>query len=121
MTVSGELSLVQVAEAFQRGALTGVKLAGEHVLQVSNTHVPLEEGTLERSGVVDAATDDQGAASTVSYDTPYAVIQHEDLEFHHDADRTAKYLENALNATAGVALEIIGQAIKNELGGPAKL
>jgi len=116
------LDLAKADLAFRHGAQAGVRLAGEHILQVSNQHVPLLEGTLERSGKVSEPQVDGGdVVGAVSYDTLYAVAQHEDLTFHHSEGRTAKYLENAVNSTQGVALAIIAQAIRNELGGPAKL
>lgn len=67
-------------------------LGGELVLQRSRDIVPIEEGTLERSGQV---TQD-GDRVAVSYDTPYAVRQHEDLSLQHDSGRSAKYLELAV-------------------------
>jgi hypothetical protein len=78
-------------------------LMGEHILQVANGHVPIEEGTLERSGRVSDPTD---GAVTVFYDTPYAVVQHEDMTFRHDAGRNAKWLENALNSERSTCAEI---------------
>lgn len=36
----------------------------------------------------------------LSYDTPYAVIQHEVQEYHHDIPEQWKYLEHPLNAAA---------------------
>jgi hypothetical protein len=36
----------------------------------------------------------------LSYDTPYAVIQHEVQEYHHDLPEQWKYLEHPLNAAA---------------------
>lgn len=93
-------------------AAKGLYLAAEHVLQVSNTHVPIEEGTLERSGV--ASVDESTLTAAVSYDTPYAVRQHEDLTAKHDAGRTAKYLENAGNSEARTVAKIIASAIRSE-------
>lgn len=121
MTAS-RLDLAKADLAFRRGAETGLQLAGEHILQVSNTKVPLLEGTLERSGKVSGPEVDGGdVVAAVSYDTPYAIAQHEDLTFHHSEGREAKFLEGALNATKGVALAIIAQAVRNELGGKANL
>ena len=34
----------------------------------------------------------------LSYDTPYAVLQHEVQEYHHDKPETWKYLEHPMNA-----------------------
>ena len=45
-------------------ALQALRLAGEHILNLSNQRVPLEEGTLERSGVV---TDDGKGAFAIVF------------------------------------------------------
>lgn len=86
------------------GADRAAYLAGEHVLQVSNTMVPIEEATLERSGRV---TDPEDGQVTVYYDTPYAVVQHEDLTLQHDAGRSAKYLERAMRGEQDAVAEIM--------------
>lgn len=91
----------------------GLALAAEHILSVSNQAVPIEEGTLERSGV--ASTDPANFQAAVSYDTPYAVRQHEDMGNRHDAGRTAKFLENAMNSELPVVRQIIARTISGEL------
>lgn len=93
-------------------AAKGLYLAAEYLLQVSNTHVPiaLDGGTLERSGV--ASIDEASLKAAVSYDTPYAVRQHEELSYHHAVGRTAKYLENAGNSESKAVAKIIADAIK---------
>lgn len=83
----------------------GLRLASEHLLQVSRTQVPLEEGTLERSGTATVDEDKQEAA--VSYDTVYSVRQHEDLTLRHDQGRKAKYLEDPLHQERETMLEIL--------------
>lgn len=85
----------------------------EHVLGVSNTYVPLEEGTLERSGNVD--TDFAKLKSTITYDTPYAEVQHEDTTLRHDNGRRAKYLETALNEEADKMVPFIGSRVRGVL------
>lgn len=101
-----------VAGALRAGATAGLRLAGELVLQRSNDRVPLEEGTLERSGRV-TATDDEVA---ISYDTVYAVCQHEDMSLRHDAGRSAKYLETALGESRSEAAQLIAAAIRKAAG-----
>lgn len=90
----------------------GVYLAAEHLLGVSRRLVPLEEATLERSGV--ASSD--GMEGAVSYDTPYAVRQHEDLTLQHDAGRQAKYLEQPWQSEQDAMLDIIAQEVRRGLG-----
>ena len=108
---------IDVGSAVRRskaGAVRGLTLAVEHILQVSNTHVPIEEGTLERSGK--ASVDAGSLRGAVSYDTEYAVVQHEDLTLQHDAGRTAKYLERAMTGERSTARELIARAVRAELG-----
>lgn len=109
------LNFADALEAMVAGALDGVTLAGENILQVSNTLVPLEEGTLERSGKVTTDSDETSATAAISYNTPYAVIQHEDLTFHHAQGRQAKYLEQAATSQAQTTAAIVQTAIKRRL------
>ncbi|MGI5350211.1 hypothetical protein ACQEU8_36570 [Streptomyces sp. CA-250714] len=97
------------------GALRGLRLGAEHVLTVSRARVPIEEATLERSGV--ATVDEQQLTAAVSYDTVYAVRQHEELTWRHDAGRTAKYLEGPLTEEAAAVAQIIAAQLRRSLRG----
>lgn len=107
------LNLPNRAELKAAGA-SGLTKAAEHLLQVSNQLVPIEEGTLERSGV--ASVDEDSLKAAVSYDTVYAVNQHESMDFRHDNGRCAKYLEVALTGEAKTIEEIIANEIRTALG-----
>lgn len=85
----------------------------EHNLQVSREQVPHEEGTLERSGV--ASVDRGQLKGAVSYDGPYATIQHEDLTFKHDSGRKAKYLEDPWDSEQQVGLALVAAAVRRSL------
>ncbi len=95
-------------QTMKNGLSKGLALAAEHILSVSDQSVPIEEGTLSRSG--EASTD--GLNSVVAYDTEYAVYQHEDLTYRHDAGRSAKFLENAFNTESKKAAEIIARTAR---------
>ena len=56
-------------------------------------------------------TDGQGTAA-VSYNTPYACRQHEEIGWRHPGGGEAKYLENAMSAAA----DGMQQAIAQEIG-----
>lgn len=99
-------------EATRAGAHDGLVLGTEHVLQVSQTRNPFEEGTLERSGA--ASTD--GLRGAITYDTPYAVVQHEDLSLHHKGKGEAKYLESSGNSERPTVRAIIAAQIRKRLG-----
>lgn len=110
LTFRGSLDLSGIDTALRAGAQQGLRLAVEHVLQVSNTSVPNEEGTLERSGRT--TVDDSALSAAVSYDTPYAVRQHEELGYRHSDGRSAKFLEKALTGEAGTCQEIIAAQVR---------
>ena len=101
----------QLQDAAMRGAQRGLYLWAEHVLEESGRLVPHQEGTLERSGVAHKPRAGELQAA-VSYDTPYAVRQHEETTYRHPHGRQAKYLETAVNQSQRVGLELVGREIR---------
>lgn len=95
----------------REGGERGVYLAAEHLLGVSRQQVPRDEGTLQRSG----ATATDGLHGVVSYDTPYAVRQHEELTWNHPRGGNAKYLEGPMGTESDTMQAVIHQAIKQRL------
>lgn len=94
-------------------AAQGLFLAAEHVLSASKKIVPHREGTLADSGATDV--DEGSLTASISYDTPYAARQHEELDWRHDAGRQAKYLEQPLSTEAQAVVDIIGGEIRKVL------
>lgn len=92
----------------RRLASDGLRKALEYALSVSNSRVPLEEGTLERSGKVDV----DGLDGSISYDTVYARRQHEELTWKHLPGRRAKYLESAMNDSREVMLRLMAVSVR---------
>ncbi|MFM9368069.1 hypothetical protein [Streptomyces sp. Da 82-17] len=105
----------QALRGTREGAARGLRIAAEHVLGVSRRRVPIEEGTLERSGV--ATVDETDLTAALSYDTPYAVRQHEELTYQHDPGRTAKYLEGPLTEEADTVAQLIAAQVRRSLRG----
>lgn len=112
MTFTLDWNLDGVVSEVNAAAGRGVRLAGEHVLTEANGRVPHDEGTLERSGSVSQS----GHKAAVSYDTPYAARQHEDLTLHHDGKGEAKWLENTQTTEAGTVGKIVQTTMRQELG-----
>lgn len=104
--------LQQVQRAGIVGAGKGLDLASEHLLGEAVDQSPIEEGTLGRSG----KTSRQDLKAAVSFDTPYAVVQHEDMTFAHDPGRNAKYLERPMNSERTVLGKIIATSVRREIG-----
>ncbi len=114
MTKAWKVSINPRAKDILNGSANrGVALAAEHLLGVANEKVPIEESILLKSGTV--STDPAKFTAAVSYDTPYAARQHEDMTLRHDQGRTAKWLENAMNAEVQTSAEIIRQTIAGDL------
>lgn len=95
----------------KRRAARGLELALEHVLAESNKIVPLEESILQKSGRV--ALDEATLEGVITYDTPYAVRQHEELSWKHAPGRQAKYLETAINNNREASLRIMRDELRS--------
>lgn len=91
-------------------ALQGLGIYAELLLQKARALVPLDEGVLERSGT--PSTDAKSMTAAVSFDTPYAVRQHEEETWRHAPGREAKYLERPWIESAHWALQIIAKQIR---------
>ncbi|MFE5628477.1 minor capsid protein [Streptomyces sp. NPDC056543] len=92
----------------RRLAGEGLQRGLEHVLFEANKLVPLDEGTLERSGRV-VRNDLDGA---ITYDTVYARRQHEELTWKHLPGRSAKYLEIPMNRERDVVLQLMAVDVR---------
>lgn len=57
------------------------------------TRAPIDTGDLRGSGASEVITEGQQDIGAVGFGTPYAVIQHESLDFDHPNGGEAKYLE----------------------------
>ena len=99
--------------AINRAAARGLLLAAEHVLAESRKRVPIDEGTLERSGA--AVVDEAELTAGVSYDTPYAVRVHEDMTARHAPGRSAKYLESVLPEQARMVEALIAAQVRRSM------
>lgn len=81
----------QIARRLEQSATSAAR-RGAHLLRDEAVQrTPIETGTLRNSAKVTAA---DGEAA-VSFNTPYAVKQHEDLSLAHPGGGQAKYLETA--------------------------
>jgi hypothetical protein len=105
----------EISAAERKAAARAIKSAAEFLLEQSNRTVPHDEGVLQNSGAVDM--DEQAVEASVYYDTPYAVVQHEDLTIRHDAGRRAKWLEATCNEEADAVRRWIEQELSAALGG----
>lgn len=100
------------AAAMRQAAHDAVGDAAEYILETANRTVPIEEATLKRSGQVSQ----DGLTAMISYDTPYAARQHEELDYRHDSGRRAKWLEKTMEEEEKAVTEFL----RKKLGGVLK-
>lgn len=93
----------------------GMNEAADEWLTDANTNVPFDEGTLEASGRVTPASSARLEAA-VSYDTPYAVRQHEDPSLHHPNGRMAGWLRTAGQTGSARYVGIIRSTVARRIG-----
>lgn len=91
----------------------GVKEACDDLLSDSQDLVPYQEGDLSRSGKVTVEADRDGAQGVVSFDTPYAVVQHEDTSMQHQDGRRPHYLGDPLRQNARKYMEHIADKARD--------
>lgn len=101
----------EVLRRIQKAASAALGDAAEHLLEQANRTVPIEEGTLERSAQV---TTEAGRA-VVSWDTPYAVRQHEDTRLRHDQGRRAKWAERTFAEESARVGDFIAERMRKAL------
>jgi len=87
-----DLDRALIKKVTKDGSRKATWTALDYLASVSKDQVPLDQGPLKNSCYVDVNED--GSEGTVSYDTPYAIVQHESTSFSHQRGRKAKYLED---------------------------
>lgn len=104
----------EATQAAHDAAAAGLGDAAEFLLEEANRTIPLDEGVMLGSGDVDV--DAAGGRAAISYDTPYAVRQHEDTRLRHTPGRRAKWLEHTLTERGSEAGEYIAARVREALG-----
>lgn len=88
-------------------ALKGQRKLAANILGESQKIVPVDTGTLRRSGTI--KTNANLLMTTISYNTPYALKQHEEHK------SKAKYLERPFNEKAGELKDFVQAEIDKAL------
>lgn len=109
----------KIKRDMEHAAAEGLYKWAEHVLEEAQRIVPLLEGTLQDSGTAhEPGKRGLGRLeAAVTYDTPYAVPQHEEMDYHHAPGRQAKYLETPLNASRDKGMELVQHELRKATGG----
>lgn len=81
----------KLVDAQTEHALEALTKVGWVFLGDANKTIPYDTWDMRNSGTV--STDKRRGVVTISYDTPYAVRQHEDTTLRHKTGRRARWLE----------------------------
>lgn len=109
MTLEWNTSAVgQITAAAEAGVFEGAEVLLDQSVEIT----PVQDTILRVSG---KATQD-GPRSAVSFNTPYAVRQHEELSYNHPNGGEAKYLEKPANSFMPTLEAIVAAAIRRETG-----
>ncbi len=127
---------VNIAE---EAGLKALRTGAEAILTEAIDETPIETGTLRRSGTVTVGALPDGArvfeaaeagnemkdafpgqegkekAVYVSFNTPYARRQHEELGYNHPLGGKAKYLEDPFNRNKNKVLKYADKQVKKAL------
>ena len=127
---------VNIAE---EAALKAMRTGAEAILTEAIDEAPIETGTLRRSGTVTVGALPDGAqvyeaaesgtemkdafpgqegkekAVYISFSTPYARRQHEELGYNHPLGGKAKYLEDPFNRNKNKVLKYAAKQVKKAL------
>lgn len=106
-------SMPDAADRIHAAAAAALSDATEYLLEEANRTVPIEEATLTRSGM--ATVDRRNLVGVVSYDTPYARVQHENDEYRHDPGRRAHWLTRTFVEQANRVRRFLGERIERGL------
>lgn len=96
-------------EQIIKGAVRGMRTTAQNILGESQKLVPVDTGTLQESGNV--KVNQNALTATISYNTPYALKQHEDATLKHPKGGEAKYLERPFNEKKGELENNVGDAV----------
>lgn len=101
--------------AFEAG-IRALRICAADLQGKSSRQAPIDTGDLRANCSV-SPLKQEGAAfyHTVGYDLPYAIVQHERLDFNHPRGGKAKYLEDPYNENKSKYERYIKKAVKQAL------
>ncbi|OZC55059.1 hypothetical protein CH289_07645 [Rhodococcus sp. RS1C4] len=104
-----------VIDKQRAGAVKGMEIATEALRGEAVDLTPIKDGVLRASSKASVNEVDDGVVGAVSFNTEYAVKQHEDVGLNHPNGGEAKYLENAATAFSETFQTVMAHQIKKAL------
>lgn len=103
-----------MTEGMRKAAALAVVEVAEDALTEANDRAPLDEGDLVRSAEV--VPHPEQTAASITYDTPYAIRQHEDSTLNHPRQGEAHWLERVVEENAPRYFQWIADRIRKAMG-----
>jgi hypothetical protein len=104
-----------VRQAMKGDLVAAMRIVTEDLVGRAQRQVPRDEGTLAGTGTAEVEQHGQLVIGRVTFSTPYAQKQHEDLTLNHPKGGKAKYLEEPLTSEAARYTKTIADTIKRGL------
>lgn len=99
-----------------QAATQAIRVCAADLQGKSAMEAPIDTGDLRANCSVSPLQREGNIVSVkVGYDLPYAVVQHERLDFRHPKGGKAKYLEDPFKANATKYSRFIEQAVRQAL------
>ena len=93
-------------------ARVALQFVGEDLLGRAQREAPVDEGTLRGSGSVEVTERGDRLSVEVSFSTPYAARQHEEVTWQHPKGGKSKYLEDPLKEMSERYIATLAAAMK---------
>jgi hypothetical protein len=104
-----------IRRALQGDLESAVRIVTEDLVGEAQRQAPRDEGTLAGTGSGQVEVIGNRVTGRVTFDTPYAKRQHEELTWNHPKGGNAKYLEGPLTNNAAKYEAVIAAVIKRRL------
>lgn len=106
----------KVSKVVEQAAIAALQKCGADLQRKSSEQAPIDTGDLRANcHVSELQRQNKSMYVKVGYDLPYAIVQHERLDFRHPRGGKAKYLEDPFEENKGKYEKYIGEAIRNAL------
>ena len=109
------MNLDSYAQRVREALQSALEDEAELILAEAIKIVPIEEGSLQDSGMTASGNLEVAIGFGSGPAAPYAVRQHEELTFAHDAGRQAKYLETPFVAAQSTLGQNLAEGIRRNL------
>lgn len=112
MAQNFEFDVNKIMSKVETGAEKGIKESGEKLMELSKLEMPVLTGNMKNKTTVSQPTP---LVSQIGSSADYTTKVHENLFYHHPRGGKAKFFTDPLYSNSHEFVDIIGNAVMNEL------